>query len=203
MKKLVRTGILALTLCCPTVAPAQVACSDPPTSPCGLPAEFGYLVTVEELGIEVTFASLRQQYGVGDPIEFELLFENVASSEFCMNWQLSPLDFVFVLPPGYDSLADAPLNDLPWMYPSEPVFGAGPGLALSPGECRAFHYEWNPGVEPGTYAVLAGLFEPTFDAHFGDFRLPTSPLRLTITLGPGVPVSGDTTGMLKARYRSP
>jgi len=192
-------GLLLL----PAAAHSQ-SCTALHSDPCGLPPEFAHATSVEESGIRVTFASTAANFVLGDTIEFQLVFENIGSEYFCMNSSYQPIDVVFVLPSGCSNVADPCADDGAWLYPGSVFFAPGVGVGLNPGECRVFTYAWDtaavPAV-PGDYNVLSGLFEATFDAAVGDFRMPSNGLQLALHVGAPVPTGGLSTSVLKARFR--
>jgi hypothetical protein len=200
--RVVATVILVLLLS-PQFAGA-VPCFEYPADQCGLPAEYSHSAVVEESGIRVTFASTRSEYLPGETIDFQLQFENIGAEYFCMNWAYMPIDVVFVLPDGCNAGADFCAAEQPWGSPNLLYYAAGVGVGLEPGECRVFSYSWDtvshPAV-PGSYEVLSGIFEFSFDAAFGAFRMPSTGVALNIEVLSSVPLAHQTLSVMKARYR--
>jgi hypothetical protein len=146
----------------------------------------------------------RGVYGPGEIVEFYLIFENIGQEDVCVNWASMPLDVLFVLPAGCESITDACFSDMPWSYPGIIYFAAGAGVKLAPGECRAFQHAWDTGDDPappGQYTILSGLFEPTFDAAIGAFRLPATGVSLPVTISAEVPADVTSFGIMKALFR--
>lgn len=195
--------LLALVVLLAPMIALAFPCSEYPPDPCELPPEFAHLTVVEEAGIRVTFASTQDEYTQGDTIEFRLKLENVGTEYFCMIFGYSPIDVVYVLPSGCSNIADPCADDSPWFYPGLVYFVPGPGVGLNPGECRVFSYSWNTAADPavpGDYVVLSGLFEATFDAAVGEFRMPSTGVSLPIHIGAAVPAGEVSTSVLKARF---
>ncbi len=190
MKLLVMLGILLLT---GYEAMAQ----------CELPTGFANSAVVNEGDLNVTFATDKVVYAAGETVQFYFIVENVGASTFSINWNIDPQDAIFVMPLSCTSLNQTCYDNAVFIHPPIVYFYSA-GTTLAPGECRIWARAWDTAVIPaaaGTYNVLGGMFEPTFDPAIGIFHVPSAGILLNLTIEGTVPVEGGTWGKIKAIYR--
>ena len=170
---------------------------------CELPANFSNFDVVYEGDLRVTFATDKPLYVPGETVQFYFIVENVGSTTFSINWGIDPQDGIFVMPLSCTSLNQACYEDAVFYHPGIVYFYSS-GTTLDPGECRIWARSWDTNqipAAPGTYNVLAGMCQPTYDANVVFFHVPTTGILLNLTIDGAVPTDGDTWGKVKALYR--
>jgi hypothetical protein len=160
--------------------------------------------TVTYNNLQVTFATDRLSYSLGDSVRFYLCFENTGVGPFSHQTLYNPQD-------AYRVVADSCLTqedpdcweDAPFLFPWLGYLG-NDMIVIPPGGNWAYEQTWDGRhfrtrelPLPGLYAVLGGLHD-----DFGNLDIPPNGVRLSIVLGDttGVAVENATWGEIKARY---
>ena len=170
---------------------------------CELPAGFANFGVVSDGDLNVTFATDKLLYGPGETVQFYFIVENVGPSTFFINWGIDPQDCFFIMPLSCTSVNQACYEASVFHHPGLVYFYSS-GTTLDPGECRIWARSWDTNQEPaeaGTYNVLGGMCEPTYDSNVVFFHVPTSGILLNLTIDGTVPVGEGTWGQIKALYR--
>lgn len=170
---------------------------------CDLPADYANAAAVTENNLKVTFATDKRVYRPGDVVRFYLIVQNLGPETVYFNWGADPQDGIFVLDDSCESIDQGDcLANSPFSHPYIWYFFSA-GTTLDPDECRIWERTWTTTGLPtpgGNYKVLGGMFEPRSYRPWGWFRVPTSPVRLELTIDGRVPTENATWSRIKALY---
>ena len=170
---------------------------------CELSADYANDAVVIENDLKVTLATTNRVYRPGDVVRFCLIVQNLGPETVHINWGTDPQDGIFVLDSSCESIdqGDCLLNS-PFIHPQVWYFFST-GTTLDPGECRIWEHTWTTTGLPtpgGNYVVLGGMYEPRSQRPWGEFHVPTTPVRLELTIDGRVPTENATWSRIKALY---
>ena len=170
---------------------------------CDLPADYSNFAIVTEGDLQVTFATDKRTYRPGDVVRFHLIVQNLGTATFYINWGTDPQDGIFVMADSCEAVdqGDCFANSV-FHHPFLVFFFSG-GTRLDPDKCRISERTWNTAslsTPGGIFSVLGGMFEPYAGLTSGEFRVPTSGVRLQLTIDGRVPTEHTTWSRIKALY---
>jgi hypothetical protein len=179
--------------------------------PCDVPAGYSHVATLEEGDLVVSLAVDKETYHGGDPVNFYLGIQNTGENTIQASCSQSPMNIFSVMREDCLSL-EIPCREASLFFYPEVVYYFGETIAVPPGECVTRTATWDGWLtgwdghvvkylpEPGSYVILAGLYQVLLTEPHMDMVIPDNGITLPIVLDSQVPAETATWGRLKARY---
>ncbi|MDX2475427.1 MAG: hypothetical protein QNL91_17165 [Candidatus Krumholzibacteria bacterium] len=181
-----------------------VLCIGTATAQCDLTAGFSNSITIVDGSYEITLATDKSSYGLGETVQFETIVKNISIETTTLIWPVEYPDAIFVTTPDSADPAD---YDTQSVYSHPDFFMYVPGeMTLAPNACRKWTATWDLATEPadlGPYKVWGGLMAWPYDfiQEFVWLVPASGPATLSIELQEAVATTAESFGHLKATYR--
>jgi hypothetical protein len=186
-----------------------------PAHACDVPSNLTHRTTLSEGDLTITLAIDRDTYQVGEAVTFHLGVLNEGSDTISVSSGSDPMNIFSVMQDSCVSLYPDCLEASLYFYPGV-VYYFGETITILPGECETRTETWDGSTliwdgstyvkglpDPGSFVVLAGLYQGVREEPHLDFVIPDNGITLQIVLSDiaGVQTKRTTWGRVKGLYR--